>query len=144
MKTQDGKLVHRIGYGYMRGFSEKNLIHFSDGVEVEFFGENEELLSTVYSNRAVFNERTNNIILNGNVSVYSKDRVRLFTQKLRWNENTAKITTDEAVMFINAQNDTIYGEGFESERSLENWVIEKPTGSSSKKLKLELLEPGDD
>lgn len=125
----------------MRGYADKKVIQFSDQVEVEFFDEEEKLLSTVYSDRAVLNERNNQITLKGNVRVYSEDGVRLFTESVRWDEENAQITTDEAVVFINAENDTIYGDGFESEKSLENWVIEKPTGSSERKLKLELMEP---
>jgi len=142
VKTQNGKLASRISYGYMQGYSNKNLVEFSEQVKVEFFDEEEKRLSTVYSDKAVLNERNNQITLKGNVRVYSEDGVRLFSEILRWDEVAAKITTDEPVVFINAENDTIYGEGFESEKSLENWVIEKPTGSSERKLKLELMEPG--
>ena len=39
-----------------------------------------------------------------------------------------KIFTDDRVIFITGQNDTLYGIGFKSDVELNNWEIMQPTG----------------
>ena len=69
-----------------------------------------------------------NLIAIGNVVVLSDSGVTLYTDTLSWDNVKEKVFTDDRVMFITEQKDTLYGIGFESDIELNNWKILKPTG----------------
>ena len=137
VSTSKGKLSSKIKYVHMKRFSKKKLVKFVDGVEFEFFDENEDQTLRIQADEAFLNENTTNIDLTGQVVVRSKDGIQLNTSSLRLTQNQSKITSEDFVRFITADNDTIFGHGFESERSLKNWTIKKPTGVTQKKLQLD-------
>ena len=64
----------------------------------------------------------------GNVVVLSDSGVTLFTHTLSWDNLKEKVFTDDRVIFITEEQDTLYGIGFESDVELNNWKILKPTG----------------
>ena len=64
----------------------------------------------------------------GNVVVLSDSGVTLFTDTLSWDNIREKVYTDDEVIFITEEQDTLYGIGFESDVELDNWKILKPTG----------------
>ncbi|HEX9652773.1 MAG TPA: hypothetical protein VGA99_03605, partial [bacterium] len=100
--------------------------------------------SKVDCDEAILNEANDNLELIGNVKVLSDKGVNVTTTKLYWNEQLCKITSSEVVRVITADKDTIFGVGFESEKSLDNWTILKPWGVTQKKLNLKLTEPSKD
>jgi LPS export ABC transporter protein LptC len=138
--SKNGRRTAIIKYEHMEKFSAKKLVKFDQGVEIDFYDTNESHTSKVYSEKAILNEINNNVELMGNVVVVSDDGVNLRTEKLCWYESTGKISSDDFVMVTTAQNDTIYGYGFESDRALKKWIIKKPWGVTQKKLNLEVLD----
>jgi len=76
------------------------------------------------------------MVFNGNVNVESEDGISLTTSKLQWQEDETKVTSDAFVTVITAENDTLYGTGFESEKSFEKWRIHKPYGVTQTTLDL--------
>ena len=64
----------------------------------------------------------------GDVIVLSDSGVTLFTDTLSWDNHREKVYTDDRVIFITEEQDTLYGIGFESDVELDNWKILKPTG----------------
>ena len=140
VSTNKGKLSSKINYVHMKRFSKKKLVKFVDGVECEFFDENEDQTSRIQADEAVLNEHTTNIDLTGHVVVTSKDGIQLNTSSLRLTQNQSKITSEDFVRFVTADNDTIFGHGFKSEKSLKNWTIKKPTGVTQKKLQLDFKD----
>jgi hypothetical protein len=62
------------------------------------------------------------------VIVVSDSGVTLFTDTLSWDNLRERIFTEDSVIFITEQQDTLYGVGFESDVELDNWKILKPTG----------------
>ena len=64
----------------------------------------------------------------GNVVVLSDSGVTLFTDTLSWDNIREKVYSDDEVIFITEEQDTLYGIGFESDVELDNWKILKPTG----------------
>lgn len=135
--TSNGRVSSKVMFGRMEGFSGKNLIKFSEGVEVDIFDDAGNHVSKVNCKRATLHETSDDLELLGNVQVRSDDGVYLQTEKLRWDKSEDKILTEEFVTVITAENDTIHGNGFESEKSLKNWIIKKPRGVSHKKLNLD-------
>lgn len=138
--TNNGKIRAKIKYEHMEKYSKKNIIKFNQGVEIDFYDPNGYHTSKVYSQKAVLNENSKNVELIGNVVVLSDSGLILRTEKLLWNETEGKILSNEYVTVITAENDSIYGIGFESGQALKNWIIKKPRGVTQKKLNLEVLE----
>ena len=140
VSTNKGKLSSKINYVHMKRFSKKRLVKFVDGVEFEFFDENEDQTSRIQADEAVLNEHTTNIDLTGHVVVTSSDGIQLNTSSLRLSQNQSKISSEDFVRFVTADNDTIYGQGFNSGNSLKNWTIKKPSGVTQKKLQLDFKD----
>lgn len=138
--STNGKLASKINYGRLQKFSKKKIAKFSEGVEIDLYDDGEHV-SKVTCEEAVLNESTNNLELLGSVVVVSDNGLNVSTSKLFWNEKQEKITSSEMVRVITAEQDTIFGVGFESEKSLDNWTILKPWGVTQKKLNLKLTEP---
>jgi LPS export ABC transporter protein LptC len=142
--TANGKLASKIKYGYLQRFSKRKLVKLSEGVEVDLYDDAGRHVSKVICKEAVLNEDANTLELLGDVAVVSDNGLRVNTEKLFWREQQGEITSSELVRVITADNDTIFGVGFESESSLENWTILKPWGVTQKKLNLKLNETQDD
>jgi hypothetical protein len=68
------------------------------------------------------------LIAIGNVVVLSDSGVTLFTDTLSWDNLREKVYTDDEVIFITEEQDTLYGIGFESDVELKHKKILKPTG----------------
>ncbi len=143
VSTHKGKLSSKIKYVHMKIFSKKKLVKFVDGVEFEFFDENEDQTSRIQADEAVLNENTKNIDLTGHVVVTTSDGIQLNTSSLRLTQNQSKIRSEDFVRFVTADNDTIFGHGFTSEKSLKNWTIKNPTGVTQKKLQLDFKDDKD-
>ncbi len=135
--SKNGKISTRIKYTYVEIFSSQKLIKFKKGVVIDFYDSGVHV-SKVFADSAILNESSNDIDLGGHVKVHSDDGIQLFTKKLSWNETRDKVLSDAFVTVVTAEKDTINGEGFKSEKSLQNWVIRKPWGVAQKKLNLYL------
>jgi len=138
--STNGKVASRIKYGHLQKFSKKRIVQFSEGVEIDFYGDNGQHASRVNSDSATLNETNNNVELIGNVVFASDKGLNVSTTKLNWHEQESKVTSSELVRVITAEKDTIFGVGFESGQSLEKWTILKPWGVTQKKLNLKLTE----
>ena len=97
-------------------------------VDADFYNNQEIYTSNLKSDIAEIDEAKDFLIAMGNVIVVSDSGVTLFTDTLSWNNVDEKIFTDDSVIFITEQSDTLYGVGFKSDLELNNWEILKPTG----------------
>jgi lipopolysaccharide assembly outer membrane protein LptD (OstA) len=101
-------------------------------VKADFFDDNGIQISQLTSDSAHIDQRTNNLYAYGNVKVVSDDSVKLFSKSILWDNHYKLITSNDSVMFTSADNDTMYGVGFESDMDLTKWKIKKPRGVSGK------------
>ena len=92
-------------------------------VKVDFFGEEGEHNSILYSDSAQINEQSNNLHANGNVFVVSDSGYTLTTNKILWDNRYKMIIAEDSVMFTTTEGDTMYGVGFESDMDLDQWRI---------------------
>ena len=92
-------------------------------VKVDFFGEEGEHISILYSDSAQINEQSNNLHANGNVFVVSDSGYTLTTSELFWDNRYKMIIAEDSVMFTTTLGDTMYGVGFESDMDLDQWRI---------------------
>jgi len=134
--TTDGVTSSKIKYSHMESYESKRIITFKNGVEIDFYDTLGVHVSKVFADQAVLHEDNNNIELTGRVRVRAHDGTKLFTEKLLLDEDSGKVMSDAFAIIVTAENDTINGEGFESEKSLKNWLIRKPWGVTQKKLNL--------
>ena len=97
-------------------------------VEVDFFNEEGQHISKLYSDSAKINQINNNLKASGNVSVISDSGYTLLTHSIIWDNNYQMILAKDSVMFTTSEGDTLNGIGFESDSDLEEWRIYKPFG----------------
>ena len=99
-----------------------------DNVIIDFYNDEGNHISTLYSDSAKINEQNNDLQANGNVYVVSDSGYTLITEKIIWDNNYKMIIAEDSVMFTTLDRDTLYGVGFESDADLEEWRIFKPFG----------------
>ena len=92
-------------------------------VEVNFFNNEGQHISILYSDSARINEQNNNLRANGNVYVVSDSGYTLTTNEILWDNRYKMIVAEDSVMFTTTEGDTLYGVGFESDMDLEQWRI---------------------
>jgi len=136
--TVDGRLNAVIRYGHMQRFKRKKVVEFDSGIEIDFYNEKGEHTSKLTSDRGKLNEASSDIEAFGNVVVVSDSGINLQTEHLYWDNSIEKVVSDTFVTITSAEQDTFYGIGFESDQYLNNWVIRRISGKTSRGLDLEL------
>ena len=126
--TNKGSKRAIIKSGHLQKYQQRQYILLDQKVDADFFNENEIYTSNLKSEIAEIDESKDFLIAMGNVVVVSDSGVTLFTDTLSWDNVEEKIFTDDRVIFITEQNDTLYGIGFKSDVELNNWEIMQPTG----------------
>ena len=126
--TNKGAKRAGIRAGHLEKYNERQYILLNEEVDADFFNENEVHTTNLKSKIAEVDEEEDFLIAIGNVIVVSDSGVTLFTDTLSWDNVREKVYTDDKVIFITEEQDTLYGIGFESDVELDNWKILKPTG----------------
>ena len=126
--TNKGSKRAIIKSGHLQKYQQRQYILLDQKVDADFFNEDEIYTSNLKSEIAEIDESKDFLIAMGNVVVVSDSGVTLFTDTLSWDNVEEKIFTDDKVIFITEQNDTLYGIGFKSDVELNNWEIMQPTG----------------
>ena len=126
--TNKGSKRAIIKSGHLQKYQQRQYILLDQKVDADFFNEDEIYTSNLKSEIAEIDESKDFLIAMGNVVVVSDSGVTLFTDTLSWDNVEEKVFTDDRVIFITEQNDTLYGIGFKSDIELNNWEIMKPTG----------------
>ncbi len=130
--TNAGKKRAFIKADYLEQYDDKNFISLENNVNIDFFDANEEHMSSLSSDKADINERTDFLRAVNNIIVESDSGVTLFTDTLSWDNDRELIFTNDSVMITTETNDTLYGIGFESDVNMERWKILKPRGVTSR------------
>ena len=126
--TNKGSKRAIIKSGHLEKYQQRQYILLDQNVDADFFNENEIYTSNLKSEIAEIDESKDFLIAMGNVVVISDSGVTLYTDTLSWDNVDEKVFTDDSVVFITEQNDTLYGIGFKSDIELNNWEIMQPTG----------------
>lgn len=126
--THAGKLQANIKADYLEQYSEKNTISLEDNVHIDFYNNDEKLISSVFADKARINEKINFLQATDNIIVESDSGVTLYTDTLTWDNQKEVIFTEDSVMITTEANDTLYGIGFQSDINMEHWKILKPRG----------------
>jgi len=134
--SKNGIVAAIINYGHMQRFKKRKVVEFDDGIVVDFFDDQGIHTSKLTSEKGRLDEATNNIEAFGNVFVVSDTGITLTTERLRWDNSIEKIVSNDFVTIVTADQDTFYGNEFESDQNLENWHITSFSGKASKGLDL--------
>lgn len=93
-----------------------------DGVKIDFYDDNSEHTSQLTSKRGRVEDDSQNMYAIDSVVAVSDSGRTLLTDELIWINKTKKIRTDKFVTILD-KDEKIEGYGFESDQSLENYVI---------------------
>ena len=135
--TINGRVEAIVHYGHMARFNESRLALFDEGVRVEFFDEHGRARSVLTADRGELREASNDISASGRVMVVS-DTLTLWTEELRYEQETEKIRSDVEVRFVTLTGDTLFGSGFESDSRLRNYHIRNLHGLAHRRVDLSL------
>ena len=99
-------------------------------VDADLYSTEERHMSNLKSEMAYVYGDTNkdSMLAIGNVVVVSDSGVTLFTHSLMWNSIDSLITTNDTVMFITENNDTLNGVGFQSNADLTHYKFYNASG----------------
>jgi LPS export ABC transporter protein LptC len=134
--TSNGRTAAILQYSHMEKYSRKHEVKFDGGIVVDFYNTEGQHTSNLISERGLLHEETNDVEAMGNVVVVSDSGITVRTQRLRWDNARQKILSNDFVTITRAQGDTLYGHGFQSDQSLRNYSILKPSGVSQTKIDL--------
>ena len=109
--TNEGSKRAIIKSGHLEKYQQRQYILLDQNVDADFFNEDEVYTSNLKSEIAEIDESKDFLIAMGNVIVVSDSGVTLFTDTLSWDNVDEKVFTDDSVVFITEQNDTLYGIG---------------------------------
>jgi len=130
--THSGKMRAHIKSDYLEQYADKSTISLEDNVKIDFYNNEEILISSLFADKASINERVNFLQAMDNIIVQSDSGVTLFTDTLTWDNEKEIIFTEDSVMITTTSNDTLYGIGFQSDVNMEQWKILKPRGVTSR------------
>jgi LPS export ABC transporter protein LptC len=128
--TNDGKKVGVVQASHYKKYSKKNLTYISEGLKVDFYNEQGSHTSVLTSEGGEVNDIKQDMVAYGNVVVVSDSGVTLYTDTLYWDNQNQKILSKIPVMII-SESDTLYGDTFISDPSLENYEITNSRGTGA-------------
>tara|TARA_Y100001960_G_scaffold323230_1_gene401297 strand:- start:240 stop:776 length:537 start_codon:yes stop_codon:yes gene_type:complete len=110
-------------------------ILLSGGVNVKVFNDDNIKINDIFSNKALVYTGSDSMKAYGDVKIISvQNKDELYTEKIILYNKTRLVRSNEKVVFVN-NLDTIRGVGFWSDFEMENWTIDKVSGSLNKEDK---------
>lgn len=131
--TKDGQKVSIVQAAYYKKFSTKNIAYISEGLQADFFNDKGQHTSILTSQGGEVNDLDQDMIAYGNVIVVSDSGTTLHSDTLKWDNERQKIISEIPVM-ITSGTDTLYGDTFISDPSLENYELTNSHGTGGQLL----------
>ncbi len=125
--SDSGKIKAVLLAGHISVFTNKYYTLIDSGAKVDFY-RNGNIVSTLTGRRGKIDDKTKDIEIYDSVDVVNTEGSELKTQKLIWNNQTQRVSSDEFVK-IKTPSETIEGIGFESDQNLKNYKIFKVSGT---------------
>ena len=129
--TDSGKIKTRLITPLLNDFSNRKehpYQEFPEGIQITTFDKNGDSITLTanytrsYSKTAISEVKDNVVVIN------HKDKTKLYTDQLFWDQTTHYIYTEKAFRLITA-TDTINGKGFESNEDLSKVTMKDISGS---------------
>ncbi|MCK5076198.1 MAG: LPS export ABC transporter periplasmic protein LptC [Calditrichia bacterium] len=134
--TKEGKQVAKIWASHMLAYNKKNEFYLKDSIHVDFYNKEGMHNSVLTANEGIVYNNTNNLKAIGNVVVVSDSGITLLTEELEWINKRQKLIADTSVIFITEQ-DSLFGDYFESDPDLKEYIIRNTSGVSTREMKPE-------
>lgn len=120
--TDSGKTKAVLYAGHLRMYTGARETLLDSSVKVEFFNDLETVATTLTSKRGKVDDITRNLYAIDSVVAVNDSGVTLITQELMWRNDDSKILSEKFVTILTSI-EKIEGYGFESDQSLDNYVI---------------------
>lgn len=120
--TDSGKTQAVLHSGHIRMYSGSQETLLDSNVRVEFFDDFEKVTTVLTSKRGRVDDITQNLYAIDSVVAVNDSGVTLITAELMWRNEDKKIISNKYVTIL-TQQEKIQGYGFESDQSLDNYVI---------------------
>lgn len=125
--TRNGRLRALIEAPHLRKYDRERVSRLDGGVTVTFYGERaSQVTSTLTARRAEIDERKRILTALDSVVLVSDDGSALYTDTLRWEEETEIIHGPSRVR-IEGDDGTETGIGFEATSDLSSWTLREVT-----------------
>ncbi len=103
-------------------------IEFTAGIKVFFYDKEQNIVSSLKSNYAIYDEKTEIWEAKEDVVVVNNKGEIINTELLIWDKKLEMISSDKFVKITTA-DEILYGEGFEADQNFNNYTIYNTTGS---------------
>ncbi len=120
--TDSGRTKAVLHAGHLRVFAGSRETLLDSNVKVEFYNDLETLTTTLTSKRGRVDDITRNLYAIDSVVAVNDSGITLITEELMWRDEDRKITSNKFVTILTSI-EKIEGFGFESDQSLDNYVI---------------------
>lgn len=129
LASENGQTKYRFETPLLERYelAKEPYMEFRKGVDVITYDSIGNVASTLVANYAIFFEKQKLWEAKGNVVVVNADGQTLETQQLFWNQKTKKIYSNVDSKVVDGDN-TIIGEGFESDEEFKDYIFRKPKG----------------
>jgi LPS export ABC transporter protein LptC len=106
----------------------EELTKLKDGIKVNFFKENGEIVSTLTALYGEVNMQKGVIFVKDSVQLYNHAKQqRMETEQLNWNRQDSSVFTNTGVM-VSSPKGTLYGEGIRTKQDFSTYTFIKPYG----------------
>jgi LPS export ABC transporter protein LptC len=129
----NGKLESIVQARRIETFEKEKVTTLDSGVVVDFYDKNGKHSSRLTSQSARVEDAKNLFLARGNVVVVSDSGDVLRTERLYWDQQKQKITSDTLVILVTRQ-DSLRGFNFESNDDLTSWQLTNATGQTTRTL----------
>jgi len=103
--------------------NKEESLTFPTGIKIDFFDKLGNPTSWLTANKAVRNEKLNQVIARDSVVLIWSSGQVLKTNELRWNEKEGNVFTDKFLSFKKPNGDIIYGYGFSTNEGMTRFEI---------------------
>jgi len=134
--TREGKTIGCLQAGHVRKYSKKKITLLDQNITVDFFNEEGKHTSRLTAQGGKIFDTSQDMLAYGRVHVVSDSGLTLATDTLRWDNRRQKILSTIPMVLTTENHDTLYGDGFESDANLDNYVITNPHGKSSRSIQI--------
>jgi LPS export ABC transporter protein LptC len=106
----------------------EEITKLKEGIKVNFFKENGEIVSTLTALYGEVNMQKGFIFVKDSVQLYNHAKQqRLETEQLNWNKKDSSIFTNSGVM-VSSPKGTLFGEGIKTKQDFSTYTFIKPYG----------------
>jgi len=130
--TNNNRATAKIKAKKIKQFDETMLLA-ENGLNIYFLGEQGDTVSNLTADNGKINQITKNMEAFGNVIVTNQEGVKLYTDRLRWNNKKEIIYSNDSVKIVK-DKDFLIGAEFEATADLKTYHVNKIYANTFKNL----------